>query len=144
MRRVSFLINSPLLTFRVAAPFQLTRHEPQPRVTMDVENTARSSLDRKLTNMEHVEERGGAETARSAVASEIPIKEVIEAHMDEDESRIKKIRRKVDIRLVGVLAALYVTAFLDRANLGNVSRAASLSFIANRRVRPTSLVWGPI
>ncbi|CAM1510773.1 Fc.00g082860.m01.CDS01 [Cosmosporella sp. VM-42] len=86
---------------------------------MDIENTARSSTDRKLDNMEHVEDRTSAGSIRAPIASQLPMKEVMESHMDEDEERVKKIVRKVDIRLVGVLAILYVTAFLDRSNLGN-------------------------
>ena len=75
--------------------------------------------------MEHVEDRTGAGSIlRAPIASELPMKEVMESHMDEDEDRVKKIVRKVDIRLVGVLEILYVTAFLDRSNLGNVSYAS--------------------
>ena len=87
---------------------------------MDVENTARSSIERKLGNMQHVEDRGELGAIRAPIADVLPVKEVIESHLIEDDERIRKIKRKVDLRLVGVLAILYVTAFLDRANLGNV------------------------
>ena len=112
---------------------------------MDIENTARSSFERKIGNMEHVEDKVGTESIRAPIASELPVKEVIESHMTEDDERVKKILRKVDIRLVGVLAVLYVTAFLDRSNLGNVSYTQRAHiFSLTWHVRLTLLVWVPI
>jgi hypothetical protein len=38
-------------------------------------------------------------------------------------SETKRILRKVDVRLVPMLALLYVIAFLDRSNIGNAKVA---------------------
>lgn len=59
--------------------------------------------------------------ARTSVENDIPVREVLENHLDEDPKRLGRIRRKIDLRLTVMLAVLYTTAFLDRANLGNVS-----------------------
>lgn len=58
----------------------------------------------------------------------IPIKEVMESHLDEDLKKVKRIRRKVDLRLVPIISLLYMWAFIDRSNLGNV-RDFWVSFI---------------
>lgn len=38
---------------------------------------------------------------------------------EEDPARLKKIKRKVDIRLSAILALMYCVNQIDRANLGN-------------------------
>ncbi|KFX92673.1 hypothetical protein V490_05250 [Pseudogymnoascus sp. VKM F-3557] len=53
----------------------------------------------------------------------IPIKEVMESHLDEDLKKVKRIRRKVDLRLVPIISLLYMWAFIDRSNLGNANIA---------------------
>lgn len=50
----------------------------------------------------------------------IPFREVLEAHADEDQRRVKKLMRKIDFRLITILALIYVWAYIDRSNLGNV------------------------
>lgn len=57
---------------------------------------------------------------RSHVAGDIPIREVLENHLDDDPKRLRRIRRRIDARLTLMLAVLYTFAFIDRANLGNV------------------------
>ena len=54
------------------------------------------------------------------IAPDIPIKEALEAHLDEDEKHVRRIRRRVDLRLVAMLSLIYTFAFIDRGNLGNV------------------------
>jgi hypothetical protein len=50
----------------------------------------------------------------------IPMKAVLESHLEEDAKTVRKVMRKVDLRLVPMLSLLYMWAFIDRANLGNV------------------------
>ena len=50
----------------------------------------------------------------------IPMKEALESHLDQDSPAVRRIMRKVDWRLVPMLSLLYMWAFIDRANLGNV------------------------
>ena len=57
--------------------------------------------------------------ARTSI-NDIPLQEVLDAHLDEDPKRIARIRRKVDARLTLMLGVLYTFAFIDRGNLGNV------------------------
>jgi len=52
--------------------------------------------------------------------------QALASHLDEDEKRIKRIFRRLDLRLVLMLALLYVWAFIDRGNLGNVSNNDSI------------------
>ena len=53
----------------------------------------------------------------------IPIQAVLESHREEDPAAVRKVMRKVDLRLVPMLSVLYMWAFIDRSNLGNVSCA---------------------
>lgn len=62
--------------------------------------------------------------ARSHITEDVPVQEVLEHHLDDDPKRVARIRRKVDVRLTLPLAVLYTFAFIDRANLGNVSQNA--------------------
>lgn len=55
------------------------------------------------------------------IAPEIPLQEVMNAHLDEDKKRVRRLLWKIDLRLVTILALIYVFAFIDRGNLGNVS-----------------------
>ena len=50
----------------------------------------------------------------------VPIKEVMHAHLDQDQAVVRRIMRRVDLRLMPILSLLYMWAFIDRANLGNV------------------------
>jgi len=51
----------------------------------------------------------------------IPIQAILESHREEDPAAVRKVMRKVDLRLVPMLSVLYMWAFIDRSNLGNVS-----------------------
>jgi hypothetical protein len=73
----------------------------------------------------------------------IPMKEVLESHLDEDAKKVRRIMRKVDLRLVPILSLLYMWAFIDRSNLGNV-RDSRVKYMyggssANYKYRQTSL-----
>lgn len=57
---------------------------------------------------------------RTIITNDIPLQEALENHLDEDPKRLKRVRRKVDLRLTLMLALLYTCAFIDRSNLGNV------------------------
>ncbi|KAH0837116.1 hypothetical protein AYO21_04577 [Fonsecaea monophora] len=57
------------------------------------------------------------------LAPDIPLREVLESHADEDKKRVRRIMRKVDFRLVSILALVYIWAFIDRSNLGNANIA---------------------
>ena len=57
---------------------------------------------------------------RTHIADDVPIQEALEQHLDEDPKRLRRIKRKLDLRLTFMLACLYTCAFIDRANLGNV------------------------
>lgn len=59
---------------------------------------------------------------RSDVAKDLPLEEALTSHLDDDPKRLRRIRRRVDARLTIMLAVLYLFAFIDRANLGNVGR----------------------
>lgn len=50
----------------------------------------------------------------------IPLQAVLDAHLEEDPKAVLKVMRKVDMRLVPMLSLLYMWAFIDRSNLGNV------------------------
>ena len=63
----------------------------------------------------------------------IPMKEVLNKHLDQDPKVVKRIMRKVDLRLMPMLSLLYMWAFIDRANLGNVSRQCSQTLSVNSR-----------
>ncbi|KAJ9611505.1 hypothetical protein H2200_004689 [Cladophialophora chaetospira] len=53
----------------------------------------------------------------------IPLKAVLESHLEEDPKAVRKVMRKVDLRLVPMLSLLYMWAFIDRSNLGNANIA---------------------
>lgn len=72
----------------------------------------RSSMDNIAENQPNVES--------AQEKYHIPMREVLEAHLDEDPQIVKRIKRKVDLRLVPMLSLLYMWAFIDRSNLGNV------------------------
>ena len=55
------------------------------------------------------------------ISSDVPLQEALEQHLDEDPKRLRKVKTKLDIRLTFMLALIYTCAFIDRANLGNVS-----------------------
>lgn len=65
--------------------------------------------------------------AMRETAPGIPFKEVIEAHAEEDSQRVKKLKRKIDFRLITILALIYIWAYIDRSNLGNVCPHPSIS-----------------
>ena len=59
--------------------------------------------------------------AMQHIHPEIPLEEVMNRHLDEDKKRVRRLLWKIDLRLVTILALIYVFAFIDRGNLGNVS-----------------------
>jgi membrane protein required for beta-lactamase induction len=77
-------------------------------------------------NAVHEKELRDAEALRE-VAPEIPLREVLEAHGDEDSRAVKKLMRKVDFRLITILALIYIWAYIDRSNLGNVCALPDIS-----------------
>jgi hypothetical protein len=91
------------------------------------------TLDTKSIIMDHVEdshkptvlgdmmphkEQRDAETIEEKY--HIPMKAVLESQLDQDPKKVKRIMRKVDLRLIPILSLLYMWAFVDRSNLGNV------------------------
>ncbi|CAG8956856.1 hypothetical protein HYFRA_00012311 [Hymenoscyphus fraxineus] len=50
---------------------------------------------------------------------ELPTGSIRNGSMEEDKATGSRITRKIDIRLVPMLCALYLTAYLDRTNVGN-------------------------
>ena len=82
---------------------------------------------------EHVEKDAQAlrleeQQQRTSISNEIPLQEVLDNHLDEDPKRLRRVRRKVDLRLTLMLAVLYTFAFIDRGNLGNVSEDDVLDY----------------
>lgn len=55
----------------------------------------------------------------------LPMKDVLESHLDADPKVVRRIMRKVDLRLIPILSLLYMWAFIDRSNLGNVRNSSS-------------------
>ena len=56
----------------------------------------------------------------SLLDTNIHLNDAIQAGVDKDEARVKKIIRKVDFRMVPILGLLYMWALIDRVNLPNV------------------------
>jgi hypothetical protein len=63
----------------------------------------------------------------SRLDTNIHLNDAIQAEIDKDEQRVKRIMRKVDFRMVPILGLLYMWALIDRVNLPNV-RVAGCSF----------------
>lgn len=63
---------------------------------------------------------------RTHITNDIPLREALENHLDEDPKRLKKVKWKVDLRLTLMLAFLYTCAFIDRSNLGNVRQCIAI------------------
>lgn len=59
----------------------------------------------------------------------VPVREVLQDHLDEDPAMVRKIMRKVDLRLVPMLSLLYMWAFIDRSNLGNVREPTAIDVL---------------
>ena len=90
--------------------------------------------DRQVQKLEEAQQR-------TTITGEIPLQEALENHLDEDPKRLRRVKRKVDVRLTLMLAILYTCAFIDRSNLGNVCRTKSLQFQdSDCWHRPRSLV----
>ena len=53
----------------------------------------------------------------------IHLNDTIQAEIDKDEKRVRKIIRKVDFRMVPILGLLYMWALIDRVNLPNIQIA---------------------
>ncbi|KAK5192635.1 hypothetical protein LTR99_009611 [Exophiala xenobiotica] len=70
----------------------------------------------------HEKELRDAEALRE-LAPDIPLREALEAQTAADQIRLKKIMRKVDFRQISILALVYIWAYIDRSNLGNVNIA---------------------
>ncbi|KAK5168292.1 uncharacterized protein LTR77_006861 [Saxophila tyrrhenica] len=72
--------------------------------------------DKQEIELEHAHQR-------STIPEDIPVREALENHLDDDPKLLRRVKRKVDLRLTLVLALLYTCAFIDRSNLGNASIA---------------------
>jgi len=71
--------------------------------------------------LEYVAEKSGSEAPSGELATvEKGYKDVL-VELPKEEGR--RILRKVDVRLVPVLALLYLVAFIDRSNIGNAKIA---------------------
>jgi len=74
-------------------------------------------------NVAHVEKATHQEehiVDESRLDNNIHLNEIIQAEVDKDEERVRKIIRKVDFRMVPILGLLYMWALIDRVNLPNV------------------------
>lgn len=77
--------------------------------------------DSKFISMKYVEDAAGSTSDLPApTVDENAYSKEVDSRIAEDEHRVSKLVRKVDTRLVLILALLYITSFLDRSNLGNV------------------------
>lgn len=56
----------------------------------------------------------------SRLDTNIHLNDAIQAEIDKDEKRVKRIIRKVDFRMIPILGLLYMWALIDRVNLPNV------------------------
>lgn len=56
----------------------------------------------------------------SRLDTNIHLNDAINAEIDKDEKRVRRIMRKVDFRMVPILGLLYMWALIDRVNLPNV------------------------
>jgi hypothetical protein len=56
----------------------------------------------------------------SRLDGNIHLNDAIQAEIDRDELKVKRIIRKVDFRMVPILGLLYMWALIDRVNLPNV------------------------
>lgn len=70
-------------------------------------------------HIEHQEARTSTEMKELAVHREHE-QQILASQLEGNENKIRKLRRRLDSRLVLTLAVLYLWAFIDRANLGNV------------------------
>lgn len=61
----------------------------------------------------------------SRLDKNIHLNDVIQAEIDKDEKRVRKIIRKVDFRMVPILGLLYMWALIDRVNLPNIQIAGT-------------------
>jgi hypothetical protein len=64
----------------------------------------------------------------SRLDKSIHLNDAIQAEIDKDEKRVRRIIRKVDFRMVPILGLLYMWALIDRVNLPNVSELSSASW----------------
>lgn len=89
-----------------------------------IKNTALDHVEdtKKGHDQEHIitqQEQDDAEKLEEKY--HIPLRAVLESHLEEDSKAVRSVMRKVDLRLVPMLALLYMWAFIDRSNLGNAS-----------------------
>lgn len=80
------------------------------------------SLDKDLEKVDYVEVQHNKYANIGITAEETDFYENF------PEDKRKKMVRKVDVRLVPVLALLYLMAHIDRANIGNAKVCCSPSF----------------
>ena len=75
-------------------------------------------MNRKRGNREHHED-----------AEKVPVDGAIEHTVDSsglpvyDDEEVRRIRRKVDYRVLPMLTFLYLASFVDRSNIGNAAVA---------------------
>ncbi|KAK4934954.1 hypothetical protein LTR10_023891 [Elasticomyces elasticus] len=69
--------------------------------------------------------------------------ELLAAQLEGEDKKIKRIIRRLDIRLVLMLALLYVWAFIDRGNLANANIAGmskDLKLTGNNRYSVLTMI----
>lgn len=62
---------------------------------------------------------------------------VTEDHFDPNSEDIRKIRWKVDKRLIPMLSLLYLCSYLDRSNIGNAHMHTCIVHDTNVRMNQT-------
>ncbi|KAK5027670.1 hypothetical protein LTR13_009377 [Exophiala sideris] len=70
--------------------------------------------------------------------------ELLAAQLEGEDKKIKRIIRRLDIRLVLMLALLYVWAFIDRGNLANANIAGmskDLKLTGNNRYSVLTMIF---
>ena len=71
-----------------------------------------ATKDFSSSHVEHVEKdkqnrRFAEAQQRTAITNDIPLQEALDNHLDEDPKRLRRVKRKVDLRLTLTLAVLY-------------------------------------
>lgn len=79
-----------------------------------------SAVKTSTTRTEDILRKEGHIVDESRLDGNIHLNDAIQAEIDRDEQRVKRIIRKVDFRMVPILGLLYMWALIDRVNLPNV------------------------
>ena len=54
---------------------------------------------------------------RTTIGNDIPLQEALDNHLDEDPKRLRRVKRKVDLRLTLTLAVLYTCTWIKSSIL---------------------------